>query len=85
MQAVNLVYIATMKCDRKRKSRGKWIVCATNIQARRDNWISEAIVAQAIHEAMHYTHYKNSISKLKSLNYMCIQYQQVYLPYRAGA
>ena len=46
MQAVKPVNIATMKCDRKRKFRGKWIVYAT---AGRDNWIGEAIVAQAIY------------------------------------
>ena len=31
MQAVNPANIATMNCNRKRKSRGKWIVCATII------------------------------------------------------
>ena len=49
MQDVKPVNIGTMKCDRKWKSRGKWIIYAT------DNWIGEAIVAQAIHEAMFYT------------------------------
>ena len=28
MQAVNPVNIVMMNCNRKRKSRGKWIVCA---------------------------------------------------------
>ena len=39
-------------------------------RAGRDNWIVEAIVAQAIHEAMCYIHHCDSISK--SSNYMCI-------------
>ena len=30
MQAVDPANIATMNYNRKRKSRGKWIVCATN-------------------------------------------------------
>ena len=64
MQAVNPTNIAKMNWDRKRKSRGKWIVCATNFKAGRDNWIGKAIVAQANHEArMRYTHYCNFISK----------------------
>ena len=64
MQVVNPANIVTMNCNRKWKSRGKWIVCTTNFQAGRDNWIGEAIVAQANHEAMRYTHYRNSISAL---------------------
>ena len=59
-----------MNCNRKQKSRGKWIVCATNFEAGRDNWIGEATVAQANYEATRYAHYSNSISK--SSNYMCI-------------
>ena len=55
MQAVKSINSAMMKYDRKQKSRGKWIVYATNFQAGRDNWISEAIVAQAIHEANCFT------------------------------
>ena len=39
-------------------------------RAGRDNWIGEAIVAQAIHEAIHYIHHRDSISN--SSNYMCI-------------
>ena len=39
-------------------------------RAGRDNWIDEAIVPQAIHEAMHYIHHRDSISK--SSNYMLI-------------
>ena len=38
-------------------------------RAGRNNWIGEAIVVQAIHEAMCCTHHCDSISK--SLNYMC--------------
>ena len=45
MQAINPVNIATMNCNRKQKSRGKLIVCATNVLAGRDNWIGEAIAA----------------------------------------
>ena len=41
-------------------------------RAGRDNWIGEAIVAQTIHEAMHYKHHRDSISN--SLNYMVIYY-----------
>ena len=37
---------------------------------RKMNWISEAIVDQAIHAAMCYIHHRDSISK--SLNYMLI-------------
>ena len=43
MHAVNPANIATMNCNRKCKSRGKLIVCATNFWAGRDNWIGEAI------------------------------------------
>ena len=39
-------------------------------KAGRDNWIGEAIVAQAIHEAMCYIHHRESISK--SSKCMCI-------------
>ena len=70
MQASKPVNIAAMKCDRKRKSRGKWIVYTLLIsRAGRDNWIGEAIVPQAIHEAMHYIHHRDSISKYS--NYIC--------------
>ena len=49
-----------------------WIVYTTTVISRagRDIWIGEAIVSQAIHEAMHYTHHGNLISK--SSNYMYI-------------
>ena len=41
MQAVNPANIATTNYNRKWKSRGKLIVCATNFQAGRDSWIGE--------------------------------------------
>ena len=70
MQTVKPVNIATMKYNRKRKSRGKWIVYATNFKS---NWISKAIIiVQAIHEAIYYIHHCDSISK--SSNYMCMLY-----------
>ena len=37
-------------------------------RAGRDNWIGEAIVAQAIHEAMCYMHHHDSISKSSNYN-----------------
>ena len=70
MQAVKPVNSAKVKCDRIWKSRGKWIVYTTNFSVGKDNWISKSIVAQAIYEAMHYIHYRDSISK--SSNYMCM-------------
>ena len=73
MQAVESVNIAKMKCNRKRKSRGKWIVIS---KAGRDNWIghSEAIVTQAIHEAMRYIYTSDHCDSIQteSSNYMCI-------------
>ena len=58
MQAANPVNIATIKCNRKRKSRGKWIILYMVLISRagRDNWIGEAIVAQAFHEAIRHIH-----------------------------
>ena len=35
MEAIKPVNIATIKCDRKRKSRGKWIIYATNFKSRK--------------------------------------------------
>ena len=47
MQASNPANTEKMNCDRKQKSRGKWFGCTTNFQTGRDNWIGEAIFAQA--------------------------------------
>ena len=56
MQAGKPVKTTIMKCNRKRISRGKWYTLL-NARAGRDNWIGEAIVNQAIHEAMCYIHH----------------------------
>ena len=49
---------------------GKGLYTLQILRAGRGNWIRQAIVAQAIHKAMHYIHHHDSISK--SSNYMSI-------------
>ena len=64
MQAVNPANIATMNCNRKRKSRGNGLYAL--LISRQEEIIG--FVTQTNHEATRYTQYRNSISK----SHMCI-------------
>ena len=60
MQAIKLVNIAMMKCDRKLNLEENGLYMLQISRAGEDNWIGEPIVAQAIHKAMCYIHHRDS-------------------------